>query len=98
MGGGKETFGSVAVIWEVVIGRGAERTLASLSKPLRKRLMAGIDRLSAGPYRCGADVKPRKGRSEWRLRVGEWCILFRVFDEKIQIVVVSLSPRGDAYK
>lgn len=84
--------------WEVVISKSAEKTLATLPKPLRERIMEAIDQLVDGPYDCGADVKPLKGRPEWRLRIGGWRVLFRVREEVIQIIVVSLSPRGDAYK
>ena len=86
------------MIWEVVIGKRAEKTLGSLPKPLRERIIQGINRLKAGPYQSGLDVKPLNGRPEWRLRIGDWRVLFQVYETEIRIIVISVSPRGGAYK
>ena len=85
-------------MWDIVIEKRAEKTLASLPKKLRERIMNAIDRLAYGPYQPGLDVKPLAGRPEWRLRVGGWRVLFRVYKDEIIIIVVSVSPRGDVYK
>ena len=85
-------------MWQVVIAKRAEKTLASLPKDLRERIMNEILRLKGGPYQPGLDVKPLVGRPEWRLRVGGWRVLFRVYKDEIIIIVVSVSPRGDVYK
>ena len=86
------------MLWKVVISKRAEKTLAALPKNLRERIMHGITRLEAGPYQSGLDIKPLAGRPEWRLRIGSWRVLFQIFNAEIRIIVVSISPRGDAYK
>ena len=84
--------------WSVIVGRKAAKTLLSLPRPLRERLGQAIERLKAGPYQQGLDIKPLQDRPEWRLRVGDWRVLFLVFENEIRISVVSISPRGNAYK
>ena len=86
------------MLWKVVISKRAEKTLAALPKHLRERIMQGISRLKNGPYQSGLDIKPLTGRPEWRLRIGSWRVLFQIFNAEIRIIVVSISPRGDAYK
>lgn len=85
-------------MWDIVIEKRAEKTLASLPKKLRERIMNAIDRLAYGPYQSDLDIKQLAGRPEWRLRVGGWRVLFRVYKDEIIIIVVSVSPRGDVYK
>jgi mRNA interferase RelE/StbE len=44
------------------------------------------------------DVKRLRGRGdEWRLRVGDWRVRFRVDWERHIIVVIAVLPRGSAY-
>ena len=86
------------MIWEVVVGKRAEKTLGTLPKPTRERIIQSINKLKDGPYQPGLDVKPLNGRPEWRLRVGDWRVLFLVYNAEIRIIVISVSPRGDAYK
>ena len=86
------------MIWKIVIGHKAKKTLASLPKPLRERILMAIDRLRYGPYQPDLDVKPLRGRPEWRLRVGDWRVLFLIDENEIKIVIVHVNPRGDVYK
>ena len=84
--------------WAVVISHDALKTLNSFSRDQKERLWAAIRRLSNGLYNETLDVKRLHGSSDWRLRVGRWRVIFRVDHGNITILVVSVSPRGDAYK
>ncbi len=84
--------------WVIKVSDKADKRLATLPHPLRRRISDAIDRLELGPRECGLDVKQLRARPEWRLRVGGWRVLFLVENEIITITVVSVEPRGDAYK
>lgn len=84
--------------WIVIVNGRAEKRIEKLPMKEKKRVLDAILDLEAGPYDCGLDVKHLHGRPEWRLRVGDWRVLFLVEKETITITVVSVSPRGDAYK
>ncbi|MBR0232830.1 MAG: type II toxin-antitoxin system RelE/ParE family toxin [Synergistaceae bacterium] len=86
------------MIWDISIGHKALKVLTSLPKPQRLRISDAIDKLKYGPYQKELDIKPLHGRPEWRLRVGDWRVIFLIFENEIKISVVSISPRGDAYK
>ena len=48
------------------------------------------------PY---GDVKKLQGRAEdYRLRVGDYRIIFTKDDEELLIYVIEIAPRGDVYK
>lgn len=44
------------------------------------------------------DIKPLKGRLEWRLRVGDFRILYREDRENQTYIVTKIKSRGDVYK
>ena len=57
-----------------------------------QRIKAGIEKLPAG------DVKPFKGSpGTYRLRVGDWRILFS-YPEDGTILIEKIGPRGGVYK
>jgi mRNA interferase RelE/StbE len=58
----------------------------------RERIIASINELPDG------NVAPMAGRMGFRLRVGEYRILFRLDHAKKTIVVEAIGNRGDVYK
>lgn len=84
--------------WAVLVPQSVEKRVRALPKPERERITTAINGLTSGPYDKGKDIKRLAGRPEWRLRVGVWRILFIVDEDIITITVVSVAPRGDAYK
>jgi mRNA-degrading endonuclease RelE of RelBE toxin-antitoxin system len=42
--------------------------------------------------------KKLKGREGYRLRIGDWRVLYEINDGKLVIVVLAIKPRGGAYE
>ena len=84
--------------WQVIVSHNASKTLEAIPKKQRERIRSAINTLRRGLYDCALDITPLGGRNDWRLRVGRWRVIFRVDHGNITILVVSVSPRGDAYK
>lgn len=72
----------------------ARKQFLSLDKPVQLRIKAGIEKLQFVPPR--GDVVKLKGREEqYRLRVGDWRVIFRRTND---IEIIAILPRGQAYK
>ncbi len=83
--------------WRVAITPTAEKELKRLPARDRGRVRAALDALSGGPGR--GDLKRIRGRDEeWRLRVGEWRIRFRLDFGARTFVILRVLPRGSAYR
>lgn len=55
-----------------------------------------IELLARDPLTLKANVKRLKGRDDYRLRVQNWRILFRIEDDILH--VDDVTPRGSAYE
>ena len=86
----------MTVSWRYVLTGRARRDLKQLDPPVRRRIMAALDKLVV------ADVHPREVRKltsgEWRLRVGDWRIRFDRDRGEQLIIVLRVLPRGRAYR
>lgn len=83
-------------MWRVSILPPVKKKLARLPEGDRERILRALLALSAGPV--AGDMKPLRGRPEWRLRVGGWRVLLRVLPDEQIIIALHLGPRGDVYK
>lgn len=81
--------------WKVDVKPKAEKQLARLPRNERERIIKAILKLRTGLV---GDVTPLSGRTEWRLRVGKWCVLFSVDFEKKMLTILTLGSRGDICK
>lgn len=84
--------------YTVVIKRQARKKLQSLARPDRLRIADKINRLGYNPDDPELDIKRLEGEPVWRLRVGEWRVIFDRQNEVKIIAIERIKPRGDAYK
>jgi len=82
--------------WNLIILKQAEKYLKKLSSVDQKRIIKALKSLIEEER--SSDIKPLKGRLEWRLRVGDFRILYREDRENKTYVVTKIKSRGDAYK
>ena len=54
--------------------------------------------LGENPDNASLDIKKLQGEPYFRLRVGQWRIIFDKDDEVKIISIEKIKPRGDAYK
>jgi mRNA interferase RelE/StbE len=74
----------------------AAKTLSKLDRAAQIRLARRIDRLAADPWE-GA-VKLRGAEAIWRVRIGDYRILFRVAEERLVVLVIRIGHRRDVYR
>ncbi|MBA2654436.1 MAG: type II toxin-antitoxin system RelE/ParE family toxin [Gammaproteobacteria bacterium] len=84
--------------YTLLIKRQAKKTLQKLSRPDRNRITEKIMALGANPDDPTLDVKPLQGQPYYRLRVGDWRVIYDRDDEVKIIAIEKVKPRGDAYK
>jgi len=80
--------------YEIEIRKRAEKDLTSLSKPEAQRIADAIFALENGLI--GNIKKLTNNTPEYRLRVGDWRVLFEVSTNKI--IIYRILHRKEAYR
>ena len=57
-----------------------------------------LDQLAQDPYARNPNVTKLQGRPGYRLRVGDWRIIYELEDDRLVILVLKIALRGGAYR
>lgn len=85
-------------MYRVRIHKQASKKLKSLDSRARLRITDKILELSYDPDSRLLDIKKLTGTSCWRLRVGNWRVIY-ARDDIVKIIKIErIKSRGDIYK
>ena len=74
----------------------AARELERLPPPIRALIVPRIRALADNPRPPG--VKKLKGEQNgWRIRVGDYRVVYEIYDKELLVLVVKIGHRGDVY-
>lgn len=82
--------------YSIRIRRKAQKSLARISQPFQAKLIEAILKLAETPYPHGC--KKLSGREAWRIRVGDYRIIYEVHDIQLDIIIVEVGHRSLIYR
>ncbi len=82
-------------MYQVVIEKQAQKQLAKISPPDYNKIVAAIKGLASDPRPFG--YKKLKGRPGYRIRVGDYRIIYQVKDNVLTVFVLVIGHRRDVY-
>jgi mRNA interferase RelE/StbE len=84
------------VNWRVELGRDAKKELARLPATVKRRVARVLLSLEDEPFPAGC--KKLKNRDGWRVRVGDYRILYFADKTARQVIVGVIAHRRDVYR
>ena len=85
-------------MYELKYRRQARNYLARLPRRIKSVIVNNLHELAANPDNPSLDIDVLKGRKGFRLRVGQYRIIYTRQDDQLIIEVVKIRTRGDIYK
>lgn len=75
----------------------AAKQLEKLDAPVRRRIGAAIDGLVDNARPQGA--KKLQGSDDlWRIRIGDYRVIYEIHDRQLLVVIVTIGHRSDIYR
>ena len=84
-------------MYRIEYGKQAMKALLKMPRNSAELIRRKLEQLAANPNAMPNVVK-LAGRPGYRLRVGDWRILYEIEDEKLIILVLKIALRGGAYQ
>jgi mRNA interferase RelE/StbE len=85
-------------MYSLVFTRDAVKTLRKMPRNMARNIRGKLDILARNPYAPNANARPLKERPGFRLRIGDWRVIYAIDDEQIRVLIVKIATRGKVYK
>lgn len=84
------------MVYQVRINRSAEKDLDALQSNLRARIVDRLLQLEENPWAYG--VKKLQGQEAYRLRVGDYRILYTINDTEQMVIIYAIGHWREVYR
>ena len=69
-----------------------------MPRNMAKLIREKLEMIAADPYPDHPNAKKLQGREGYRLRVGDWRVIYTIQNEQLMIIVLKVASRGEVYK
>lgn len=84
--------------YRIVVLPTAARELAKLPRAIARRIAMAIDGLAGDPRPAGVRKLAGGTGDQWRIRVGDYRVLYEIRDAELVVTVVKLAHRRQVYR
>jgi len=84
-------------LYTVVTTKSFDKALAKLPANWQKRIVAKINEVAVNPYAPNNNLTKLQGRDGYRLRVGDWRVIYELHDYRLVMLVLEVGARGGMY-
>ena len=84
------------MIYRLIILPSAERDIRKLPQEIQVRVTAHVTALKTNPRPRG--VKKLEGSHEYRIRVGDYRVIYTIDDDIVTVTIVRVGHRRDIYR
>ena len=82
--------------FQIILPKSVQKELDRLPDEIANRILARLAGLEINPR--PAEVKKLKGRDAWRVRVGDYRVIYEIHDRVLQIIVITIGHRREVYR
>ena len=76
----------------------ALKNLVKILTNKRKVILEKLEQLKLDPYKTNNNVKKLVGYDAYRLRVGDYRVIYKINQGRLEILVINIDVRGEVYK
>jgi mRNA interferase RelE/StbE len=85
-------------MFSIEFSKAARKALKAMPRDTAGLVMEKIEALAADPMAPNKNVRKLTNHPGYRLRVGDWRVVYTIYEQALLIAVVRIAPRGDVYQ
>ncbi len=85
-------------MYRMLFTKSADKALRKMPRDIAQRIRERLDCIAVDPYARHLDVTKLQNRPGYRLRVGDWRVIYEIEGEELVILVLKTGSRGEVYR
>jgi mRNA interferase RelE/StbE len=86
------------MVYSIVYTKQALKALQGMPRDTSKLIRQKISQIALSPFSPHQNVTKLLGRDGYRLRQGDWRVIYEIQQEKIVILVLEIGLRKEVYR
>ena len=84
-------------VYRIATTKSFDKALSKLPLNGQQRILAKIKEVAVDPYAANNNLTKLQGREGYRLRVGDWRVIYELHDVRLVMLILDVGPRGGIY-
>jgi mRNA interferase RelE/StbE len=85
-------------MYQIAYTRSAAKELQKIPRNVGDLIRQKLAHLANNPFLPNNNVRALRGRPGYRLRVGDWRIIYEIINDQMVIHVIKIAARGSVYE
>jgi mRNA interferase RelE/StbE len=85
-------------VYSIVYSKEAVKSLQRMPRNTAQLIRKKLEDIAANPFVDHPNAKKLQGREGYRLRVGDWRVIYKRQNQQLMIIVLKVASRGEVYK
>jgi mRNA interferase RelE/StbE len=83
--------------YNILFAKSARQDLEKLDPPLVQQIFPKIEALTSDPRPKGC-LKLKGKKNIWRIRVGDYRVLYSIYDDSLEVDIIAVLHRKESYR
>jgi mRNA interferase RelE/StbE len=85
-------------VCRIVFTTQAAKSIQKMPRNIASLVREKLRQIANDPYASIPNATKLQGRSGYRLRVGDWRVIYEINNTEVVIIVLKIAPRGEVYR
>jgi len=85
-------------VYKITYTTQATKSLLEMPRNTANLIREKLEQVAVDPFSSIPNATKLQGRDGYRLRVGDWRIIYEVHKKEVVIIVLKIAPRGEVYR
>jgi mRNA interferase RelE/StbE len=85
-------------VYKITYTTQAAKSLLKMPRNTAKLVREKLEQVAADPFATIPNAKKLQGRPGYRLRIGDWRVIYEINKGEVVIIVLKIAPRGEVYR